>query len=226
MMKISTRKADIYQKVQVFKRLPYVNISQEKFFSPISLLSYDSLSSESFSNQLSSCLRNLIRFRPYISTRNDKKDLYTEYIKLRFSEDYNAKRRAFCSLPDLSEKELVQRIIATIKLVNNGCTSKAINFERSLLKNVLLMEFEKCTMKKKNLKKAPFLTVFEYHDSLRYGELKNIDPAWYEWANKVDHALNSGEVQNKAHNEKLALLNLRNYERDLVMLNESCKLIL
>ncbi|ODV98050.1 hypothetical protein PACTADRAFT_47873 [Pachysolen tannophilus NRRL Y-2460] len=137
-------------------------LNKSKVFLNIKRLNKDKYL-ENFKNkdQLLILYRYFVRFKPFITTREDIKNTYSNYVRFKFKySDYNSKRSTVLNTAGadlLTHKQLIERIINTLIFVNNGLVdSKDINIEYKILKNLLntehsRLEFSKMFNKEKTL---------------------------------------------------------------------------
>ncbi|AOA61174.1 Hypothetical protein PP7435_CHR1-1851 [Komagataella phaffii CBS 7435] len=170
--------------------------------------------------RLLSLYRRHLRLRPFISPRADIKQFYTDLVRLRFKEDIELRRKHFTTpYTPLDKDSIIERVIRTLEIVNNGCVDSPNSIERQIIRNILDVEYAN-----KNIKMVPLMSVEYFKEELWKGRELDVvsEPKLYDWVNKIDISNKS-----KKKNEQLNLLTaLRNHYRSVASFNEVQKTLL
>ncbi|ANZ74270.1 BA75_01573T0 [Komagataella pastoris] len=174
----------------------------------------------SHSLRLLSLYRRHLRLRPFISPRADIKQFYTDLVRLRFKENLELRRKQFTTpYAPLDEESIIERVIRTLEIVNNGCVDSSNSIERQIIRNILDVEYAN-----KNIKMVPLMSVEYFKEQLWKGRGLDVvsEPKLYDWVDKIKTSNNS-----KKKNEQINLLTaLKNHYESVASFNEVQKTLL
>ncbi|AAS53558.1 AFR187Cp [Eremothecium gossypii ATCC 10895] len=135
--------------------------------------------------------RRFFRLRPLVAQRAMIKESYTNYIRVKFSEDYALKRRQAlpqntCPVLDAIEagRRSLTFILKAVSEIEDADSNPELAYDnyicRKILKNVLTLEYQRERLEFKNPKRKQILRQnyeyldAKYHDP-KYTSLRNAD---------------------------------------------------
>lgn len=207
--------------------------------------------------KLLACYRMLVRLKKFSHDKSYFRLFFQKYIKMRFRENYNLRRKIILNCfnnndimknninsdvnssgtvitsQELTEKEILNRLINTINFVNNAGlhTDSKVNKNKEAMIIRSILEYENSKLKSRMLKQFDLFNIDSFYNSyitsrnLKTDDiaLRMIDDSSYRYFKRIEKDLNSPNLPVK--NNATAVSTIIEYERNLILLNETSKLI-
>ncbi|OWB79962.1 hypothetical protein B5S32_g4205 [[Candida] boidinii] len=212
----------------------------------------------SLDEKLLACYRMLVRLKKFSHDKSYFRLFFQKYIKMRFRENYSLRRKIILNcfnnndimknninsdvnssgtvmtFQELTEKEILNRLINTINFVNNAGlhTDSKVNQNKEAMIIRSILEYENSKLKSRMLKQFDLFNIDSFYNSyitsrnLKTDDiaLRMIDDSSYRYFKRIEKDLNSPNLPVK--NNATAVSTIIEYERNLILLNETSKLIL
>lgn len=236
--------ASVYKNFIVYSRSPIVSL-----YGPQGLDSQVLCRDFSKRDRRLVLYRNFVRLLRFVKRPKFLRGEYFDYLKFRFIDDYNCRRNKLLGIDSsLDERELMSRAVNTLNFVNNAfCAPKSApelneNFElrgrvgRSQEYLVLdsIMQYEASKLGSRVVEGLK-IGVKSLKDANEYRiTCKNLNigkpvpqiqgEKWYSYISKLQ------EMPSSISSKKIAAFDfaksILTFEKNLVLLNEDCKLLL
>ncbi|GME66957.1 unnamed protein product [[Candida] boidinii] len=211
-----------------------------------------------FDEKLLACYRMLIRLKKFSHDKKYFRLFFLKYTKMRFRENYNLRRKIILNcfhknniknknsngdvdssgtvmtFQELTEKEILNRLINTIHFVNNASlyTGSNINENKEAIIIRSILEYENSKLKSRMLKQFDLFNIDTFYNSyitsrnLKTDDiaLRMLDDSSYRYFKRIEKDLNSHHLPVKSN--ATAVSTIIQYERNLILFNETSKLIL
>lgn len=232
------------------KKLIYLKSPLKRAYPPNGInLEILNLNNHTKKEKILTSYRNVVRLVKYLQLTSHTKIVLRNVIKIKFLQDYGNRRKVhFTDLGDLKDNELFQRLINTINFIHNACLDNVnnenrdpISMEYKIIDSILQFENSKSNKALKS-----WVNIFSWSD---FVNLRLVDKSW-KFSNMpvvdsnqihlkdengfLDNKMCFGYVdefkeKNKTKQRSINLDMLKTlllFERNLILMNEDCKLLL
>lgn len=164
--------------------------------------------------------RNIIRLIPYWDRESYLRGILHRYVRFRFLDDYNYRRKKVCGLDQpLDETQVLQRSINSLNFLNNACCNGTPGTERTMSKEFRILDgiiqHENSKINSKIIKRFGVKSLDDVNGK--------VDESWYSYIDKL-------QKKQASNNKGVDIVDFMKvvigFDRSLVLFNEECELML